>query len=225
MRRLGYERYGAQGGDAGAFIAPDMGRIDPRTCVGVHVNALVQIPSLPQILCGLATFSKAERRRFGAVQALPRRHDGLCADSGHAAQDAGLRADRFAGRAAGLDRREVQGVDRSGSGAAGATPSLATVSSTTSACTGSPARRDRRPTSTTRSLHDPPPARASPGTPSDRRGRLLDPGRDHPALGRAREQHRALDRVQTRRPLRRTGSPGLSRHGCAGILSSPSRAA
>ena len=29
MRRLGYERYGVQGGDEGAFIAPEMGRIDP----------------------------------------------------------------------------------------------------------------------------------------------------------------------------------------------------
>src|SRR5690242_18161957 len=29
MRRLGYERYGAQGGDFGAFIAPDLGRVDP----------------------------------------------------------------------------------------------------------------------------------------------------------------------------------------------------
>ena len=64
MRRLGYERYGVQGGDAGAFIAPEMGRIDPEHIVGVHVNALVQIPSLPQILLGLAVFSKAERKRF-----------------------------------------------------------------------------------------------------------------------------------------------------------------
>jgi epoxide hydrolase len=64
MRRLGYERYGVQGGDAGAFIGPEMGRIDPAHIVGIHANALVQLPSLPQILVGLATFSKAERKRF-----------------------------------------------------------------------------------------------------------------------------------------------------------------
>ena len=29
MSRLGYERYGAQGGDFGAFVAPDLGRVDP----------------------------------------------------------------------------------------------------------------------------------------------------------------------------------------------------
>jgi epoxide hydrolase len=64
MRRLGYERYGVQGGDEGAFIAPWMGRIDPSHLVGVHVNALVQIPSMLQILVGLVVFSKAERQRL-----------------------------------------------------------------------------------------------------------------------------------------------------------------
>jgi pimeloyl-ACP methyl ester carboxylesterase len=39
MRALGYERYGAQGGDFGAFVAPDLGRVDPDHVVGVHVNA------------------------------------------------------------------------------------------------------------------------------------------------------------------------------------------
>jgi len=39
MRSLGYERYGAQGGDFGAFVAPDLGRVDPDRVVGVHVNA------------------------------------------------------------------------------------------------------------------------------------------------------------------------------------------
>jgi pimeloyl-ACP methyl ester carboxylesterase len=39
MSRLGYERLGAQGGDWGAFIAPDLGRIVPDRVVGVHVNA------------------------------------------------------------------------------------------------------------------------------------------------------------------------------------------
>ncbi|WP_327357161.1 epoxide hydrolase family protein [Streptomyces sp. NBC_01304] len=39
MRRLGYERYGAQGGDLGAIISPTLGRIAPESVVGVHVNA------------------------------------------------------------------------------------------------------------------------------------------------------------------------------------------
>ncbi|MEV0557329.1 MULTISPECIES: epoxide hydrolase family protein [unclassified Streptomyces] len=39
MRRLGYERYGAQGGDLGALISPALGRIAPESVIGVHVNA------------------------------------------------------------------------------------------------------------------------------------------------------------------------------------------
>jgi len=41
-----------------------MGRIDPQHLVGVHVNALVQIPSTLQVLMGLIFFSKAERERL-----------------------------------------------------------------------------------------------------------------------------------------------------------------
>ena len=39
MARLGYERYGVQGGDYGAIITPAMGRLAPEAVVGVHVNA------------------------------------------------------------------------------------------------------------------------------------------------------------------------------------------
>ena len=44
MARLGYERYGVQGGDIGAGLAA-MGRLDPERIVGVHVNALVTVSS------------------------------------------------------------------------------------------------------------------------------------------------------------------------------------
>lgn len=39
MGRLGYKKYGVQGGDAGAVIAPAMGRLAPENVIGVHVNA------------------------------------------------------------------------------------------------------------------------------------------------------------------------------------------
>jgi pimeloyl-ACP methyl ester carboxylesterase len=45
MRRLGYERYGAQGGDTGALVSPELGRIDSEHVVGVHVNNLLTFPS------------------------------------------------------------------------------------------------------------------------------------------------------------------------------------
>ncbi|MCO5221531.1 MAG: epoxide hydrolase N-terminal domain-containing protein [Thermomicrobiales bacterium] len=39
MAALGYERYGTQGGDWGAFVGPELGRIDAEHVIGVHVNA------------------------------------------------------------------------------------------------------------------------------------------------------------------------------------------
>jgi epoxide hydrolase len=40
MSRLGYDRYGAQGGDTGAVISPGLGRLNPDKVVGVHANGL-----------------------------------------------------------------------------------------------------------------------------------------------------------------------------------------
>ncbi len=45
MRRLGYERYGTVGNDAGAFVAPEMGRADPDHVAGVHVTQIFSFPS------------------------------------------------------------------------------------------------------------------------------------------------------------------------------------
>ena len=44
MARLGYERYGVQGGDVGGFQGPEVGRVDPEHVIGVHANALVTFP-------------------------------------------------------------------------------------------------------------------------------------------------------------------------------------
>jgi pimeloyl-ACP methyl ester carboxylesterase len=41
MRRLGYTRYGAQGGDVGASVTDAMGRQAPEGLVGIHMNLLV----------------------------------------------------------------------------------------------------------------------------------------------------------------------------------------
>jgi pimeloyl-ACP methyl ester carboxylesterase len=43
MRRLGYDRYVAQGGDLGGLISPWVGRVDPKHVLGVHVNALITL--------------------------------------------------------------------------------------------------------------------------------------------------------------------------------------
>jgi pimeloyl-ACP methyl ester carboxylesterase len=45
MSRLGYTFYGVQGGDHGAFEAPEVAKADPDRVVGVHMNALLTFPS------------------------------------------------------------------------------------------------------------------------------------------------------------------------------------
>jgi pimeloyl-ACP methyl ester carboxylesterase len=40
MRRLGYPRYGAQGGDWGALISRELGRANPDEIIGVHLNLI-----------------------------------------------------------------------------------------------------------------------------------------------------------------------------------------
>jgi pimeloyl-ACP methyl ester carboxylesterase len=45
MRRLGYDRYGAAGNDAGSMISPVLGRIDAEHVLGVHVTQVFSFPS------------------------------------------------------------------------------------------------------------------------------------------------------------------------------------
>jgi pimeloyl-ACP methyl ester carboxylesterase len=45
MKRLGYDRYGAHGNDAGSLISPEVGRFDPDHVAGVHVTQIFSFPS------------------------------------------------------------------------------------------------------------------------------------------------------------------------------------
>ena len=45
MRRLGYERFGAQGGDWGSSISRQIGLANPQFVIGVHLNTLTAPPS------------------------------------------------------------------------------------------------------------------------------------------------------------------------------------
>jgi pimeloyl-ACP methyl ester carboxylesterase len=45
MRRLGYERYGVHGNDAGAIVSPLVGRVDALHVVGVHVTQIFSFPT------------------------------------------------------------------------------------------------------------------------------------------------------------------------------------
>ena len=66
MERLGYDRYGVQGGDVGAFIGPLIGRMAPGRVIGVHVNALVTFPSGDP--AEMAALTEAERARLAAME-------------------------------------------------------------------------------------------------------------------------------------------------------------
>src|ERR1700721_3574107 len=66
MDRLGSHRYGVQGGDVGAFIAPLVGRAAPDRIIGVHVNALITFPTGDP--AEMAALTEADRARLAAME-------------------------------------------------------------------------------------------------------------------------------------------------------------
>jgi pimeloyl-ACP methyl ester carboxylesterase len=65
MRRLGYERYGTQGGDAGSVISLEIARADPDHVIGAHVNMLMTFPSGDP--AELADLSETDQARLGKL--------------------------------------------------------------------------------------------------------------------------------------------------------------
>ena len=69
MARLGYRRYGAQGGDWGSMVTADLGRLDADHVVGIHLNMPVARPTADagdpseSELAALADYE--EHRRWG----------------------------------------------------------------------------------------------------------------------------------------------------------------
>ena len=106
MRRLGYQRYGAQGGDWGSGISRELGVLVPEHVIGVHLNMLAPVGDEPPDL------DAAGPGAGGAAAAVPGHRERVQRDPVDPAADGGLRPDRLAGRAAGLDRGEVRRVDR-----------------------------------------------------------------------------------------------------------------
>jgi pimeloyl-ACP methyl ester carboxylesterase len=70
MDRLGYDRFAVQGGDAGAIIGPEMGRLAPEKFIGLHLNAATMgfIPMGPVDEADLAQFTPAEKKRLEVLQ-------------------------------------------------------------------------------------------------------------------------------------------------------------
>jgi pimeloyl-ACP methyl ester carboxylesterase len=65
MRRLGYDRYAAQGGDVGALISLALAGLHPERVAGVHVNFLITPP--PDDRSQLAGLSESEQARLGRM--------------------------------------------------------------------------------------------------------------------------------------------------------------
>jgi epoxide hydrolase len=70
MARLGYDRFGVQGGDAGAIIAPEIARQGPNRVMGVHVHAATMgfIPLRPLSGEEIAALTDTEKIRLERLQ-------------------------------------------------------------------------------------------------------------------------------------------------------------
>jgi pimeloyl-ACP methyl ester carboxylesterase len=65
MKRLGYDRYVAQGGDVGAGVTDAMGRLGPEGLIGIHTNLLVPALNDP---AALPADSEQERAALAAIK-------------------------------------------------------------------------------------------------------------------------------------------------------------
>ena len=70
MGRLGYAKFALQGGDAGAIIGPEIGRMAPEKIIGIHLNAATIgfMPMGPVSDADAASFTPAEKQRLAVMQ-------------------------------------------------------------------------------------------------------------------------------------------------------------
>lgn len=64
MRRLGYDRYGVQGGDLGAYVAPEVALAAPDAVLGVYITAGLGFPTEADV----PEMNEAERAAFEAMR-------------------------------------------------------------------------------------------------------------------------------------------------------------
>jgi len=85
MDRLGYERYGAQGGDWGAQVATRIGALDPQHCAAIHLNMpLAERPDEPVPL------SEAEQADLAVIAHFRREESGYAQEQGTKPQTLGV---------------------------------------------------------------------------------------------------------------------------------------
>lgn len=79
MSRLGYERFVAQGGDIGADIAPELGRLAPDRVIAVHVNGALGAFAFETDDETAAQLSPVERDRMRRVETFMEKEFGYIA--------------------------------------------------------------------------------------------------------------------------------------------------
>ena len=68
MGRLGYARYGAQGGDWGALITTQIGLRDPEHCCGLHLNMPMAVPAAADALSDGEKADLADLAHFQSME-------------------------------------------------------------------------------------------------------------------------------------------------------------
>lgn len=78
MDRLGYDLFAVQGGDIGAAVSPEVGRVAPKRVIGVHVNGASGYAAHADA-DALAAMTPLERDRVARIQAFMRDQYGYIA--------------------------------------------------------------------------------------------------------------------------------------------------
>ena len=108
MARLGYERYGAQGGDLGAGISRSLALDDSEHVAGLHLNLCGGAPRpTPDDPDGPACRRRSSRCSATGRPSGPTRSAATATSRGRSRRPLGYGLKRLAGGSRGLDRREV----------------------------------------------------------------------------------------------------------------------
>ena len=108
MKRLGYTRYVAQGGDWGSPVSSAMARQAPAGLLGIHINLPATVPpDVAAVLAGggpaPAGLSEKERAAFDSLDTFYKKYRAYARHDGHAAAGDRPGLDGFSSGACGLD--------------------------------------------------------------------------------------------------------------------------
>jgi epoxide hydrolase len=85
MVRLGYDRYGAQGGDWGAQVVTRIGALDPEHCTAIHLNMPIAVPPVEKV-----PLTDADKADLAAMRRFQRDESGYAHEQGTKPQTLGV---------------------------------------------------------------------------------------------------------------------------------------